>query len=180
MIPLASTRSNCGRIYSQTDNGGMQQHPGHDRIEMNTIILGLDGSKGSQVAARWTTVAAGPDTRVVAVYVMPRSELWTLGALQVDAQPIVDEFKALLDGPWTQVLRKAGVPYTTRFVRGDPAVELLRLATRLNALMLVIGAKSHGSMHDLVVGGTVHKIINRSPVPVTLVPHPRRRSKVAR
>jgi nucleotide-binding universal stress UspA family protein len=147
---------------------------------MNTMVLGLDGSKGSQVAARWTTVAAGSDTQVVAVYVMPRSELWTFGALQVDAKPIVDEFKALLDGPWTQVLRKAGVPYTTRFVRGDPAVELLRLATRLNALMLVIGAKSHGSMHDLVVGGTVHKIINRSPVPVTLVPHPRRRSKVAR
>ena len=65
-------------------------------------------------------------------------------------------------------------------MRGDPAVELLRLATRLNALMLVIEAKSHGSMHDLVVGGTVHKIINRSPVPVTLVPHPRRPSKVAR
>lgn len=148
---------------------------------MNTIVLGLDPSKGSQAAARWTTtVAAGSDVRVVAVHVMPRSELWTLGALQVDAKPIVDEFKTLLDGPWTQILRKARVPYTTRFVRGDPAVELLRLATRLNALMLVIGAKSHGSMHDLVVGGTVHKIINRSAIPVTLVPHPRRRSTVAR
>ena len=87
----------------------MQPHPDHEiGSRMNTIILGLDGSKGSQVAARWTTVAAGPETRVVAVYVMPRSELWTLGALQVDAKPIVDEFKALLDGPWTQVLRKAG------------------------------------------------------------------------
>jgi nucleotide-binding universal stress UspA family protein len=145
---------------------------------MNTFVLGLDGSKGSQIAARWAAVAGGPDTRIVAVYVMPRSELWTIGALQVDAKPIVDEFKALLEGQWTQVLRKAGVPYATRFLRGDPAVELLRLATRLNALTLVIGAKSHGSVHDLVVGGTVHKIINRSSVPVTLVPPPRRGSKV--
>ncbi|MCZ7536534.1 MAG: universal stress protein [Acidimicrobiia bacterium] len=147
---------------------------------MNTIILGLDGSNGSQVAARWTTAAAGPDTRVVAAHVMQRSELWTLGALQVDARPIVDELKALLDGKWTEVLRKAGVPHTTRFLRGDPASELLRLATRTNALMLVIGTKSHRSVHDLVVGGTAHKIINRSTVPVTLVPHPLPRSKVAR
>jgi nucleotide-binding universal stress UspA family protein len=35
--------------------------------------------------------------------------------------------------------------------------------------MLVIGAKSH-SIRDLVVGGTVHKVINRSTVPVVLVP----------
>jgi nucleotide-binding universal stress UspA family protein len=148
---------------------------------MNTIVLGLDPSEGSRAAARWTAkVAADAGARVVAVHVMPRSELWTLGALQVDAKPIVDEIRALLDSTWTASLRKAGVPCTTRLVRGDPAVELLRIATRLNATMLVLGAKSHSSVHDLVVGGTVHKIINRSEVPVALVPAPRRRATVER
>lgn len=113
------------------------------------------------------------------VHVMPRSELWALGALQVDAKPIVDEARSLLDGPWTASLRKAGVPCRTRFVRGDRAIELLRAATRLDAMMLVVGAKSH-SAHDLVVGGTVHKIINRSTVPVVLVPVARRRTAGAR
>jgi nucleotide-binding universal stress UspA family protein len=148
---------------------------------MNTIVLGLDPSKGSQAAARWTAgVAADAGARVVAVHVMPRSELWTLGALQVDAKPVVDEIRALLESSWTASLRKAGVSCTTRLVRGDPAVELLRIATRLNATMLVLGAKSHSSVHDLVIGGTVHKIINRSSVPVTLVPAARSRANAVR
>lgn len=147
---------------------------------MNPIVVGLDPSKSSQAAARWaTTVVVETGAGVVAVHVMPRSELWTLGALQVDAKPIVDEARSLLDGPWTASLRKAGVPCRTRFVRGDPAIELLRVATRLDAMMLVVGAKSH-SAHDLAVGGTVHKIINRSTVPVVLVPVARRRTAGAR
>ena len=142
---------------------------------MNTIVLGLDQSKGSQAAARWVTqIARASDARVVAVHVMPRSELWTLGALQVDAKPLVDELRTLLAGPWTSSLRKADIACTTRFVRGDPAAELLRVATRLNATMPVIGTKGHSSVHDFVVGGTVHKIINRSSVPVVLVPTVRR------
>jgi nucleotide-binding universal stress UspA family protein len=148
---------------------------------MNTIVLGLDPSKGSQAAARWTAnLAAACDARVVAVHVMPRSELWMLGALQVDAKPIVDEFKTLLAGPWTQDLRNAGVACTTRFVRGDPAGELLRVATRSDAMMLVVGANGRGSVRDRVVGGTAHKLTNRSVIPVVLVPVPERRAAVAR
>jgi nucleotide-binding universal stress UspA family protein len=148
---------------------------------MNTIVLGVDSSKGSRAAVRWTTgVAADAGARVVAVHVIPRSEVWTLGALQVDAKPYVAEIRAMLDDTWTAPLRKAGIPCTTRLVRGDPAAELLRIATRLNATMLVLGAKSHSSVHDLVIGGTVHKIINRSEVPVALVPAARRRVATAR
>jgi nucleotide-binding universal stress UspA family protein len=114
---------------------------------------------------------------IVAFHVVPRSELWTLAAFQVDPQTIVDELQELLDGPWTAGLRKAGVPYTTRIARGDPAIELLRVAKRLEATMLVLGAKRRSAVHDLVVGGTVHKIINRSAVPVVLVPAVRRHRK---
>ena len=145
---------------------------------MSTIVLGLDGSSGSQSAARWAVnMARETGAHVVAVHVVPRSELWTLAAVQVDSQRIVDELEELLDGSWTASLRKADVTYTTRVIRGDPAVELLRVATRLDAMMLVLGAKRRSAVHDLVVGGTVHKIINRSSVPVVLVPAVRRTKK---
>jgi nucleotide-binding universal stress UspA family protein len=142
---------------------------------MSTIVVGLDGSSGSQTAARWAaTMAREIGAEIVAVHAVPRSELWTLAAFQVDPEPIVDEIQGLLDGRWTAGLRRAGIAYTTRLVRGDAAVELLRVATRRKATMLVLGAKRHSSVHDLVVGGTVHKIINRSSVPVVLVPAVRR------
>jgi hypothetical protein len=36
--------------------------------------------------------------------------------------------------------------------------------------MLVLGSKSQGVLADMIVGGTVHKVINRSTLPVVLVP----------
>jgi nucleotide-binding universal stress UspA family protein len=147
---------------------------------MSTIVLGLDGSSGSQAAARWAAnMARETGAEIVAVHAVPRSELWTLAAFQVDAQPIVDELRQLLEGPWTAGLRQAGVTYTTRVLRGDPAVEFLRVASRLNATVLVLGAKRSSAVRDLVVGGTVHKIINRSSMPVVLVPAVRRKRQSA-
>ena len=43
-------------------------------------------------------------------------------------------------------------------------------ATRLNVTMLGLGTKGHGPVRDLVVGAAVHKLSNRSTVPVVLVP----------
>ena len=87
---------------------------------------------------------------------------------------LVDELRALLDGQMDGVATQGRHPLHDSPRARGPAVELLRVATRLNATMLVIGTKSHSSVHDFVVGGTVHKIINRSSIPVVLVPIVRR------
>ncbi len=107
---------------------------------------------------------------VLAVYAIPRTELWSMSAVQININKVLDEFRGLLDGQWTAPLRKAGVQYTTQVVRGDPATELLRAATRADASMIVLGSKSHSALADMIVGGTVHKVMNRSAIPVVLVP----------
>ena len=138
---------------------------------MDTIIIGLDGSKGSQAAAQWVATQANQSgARVIAVYAIPRTELWSMSAVQINIDEILVEFQELLDGRWSAPLRKAGVEHTTRLIRGDPATELLRVAAREKATMLVLGSKSHNSLADLIVGGTVHKVINRATIPVVLVP----------
>jgi nucleotide-binding universal stress UspA family protein len=138
---------------------------------MNTIVLGVDGSDTAHTATSWTVdIAVATGAQVVAVHAIPRFELWALGAVQIDSQPIVAEWKHQLGGAWTAPLRNANVPVTTQLVRGDPAAELLRVATETSAAMIVVGSTSHSVVHDLVVGGTAHKIINRSRVPVVLVP----------
>jgi len=144
---------------------------------MNTVVLGLDASKGAQAAARLAAgYASESGAHVLAVYALPKSEIWALGALQIDAGSVVDEFRTLLETVWVAPLRKVGVSYATKIVRGDPAAELLRLATRVDATLLVLGTRGHSSIHDLVIGGTVHKIINRSAIPIVLVPTARTRS----
>lgn len=69
----------------------------------------------------------------------------------------------------TDPLRQAGLRVTTRVARGDPATELCKLAEARSADLLVIGAKSHSAVYDLL-GGTANKIANHSSVPVVLVP----------
>ncbi len=145
---------------------------------METIIVGLDGSRGSQAAAQWAAAQAKENgAHVIAVYSVPRTELWSLSAFQVNIDKVLAEFAECLDGAWTAPLRRAGVEHTTQVVRGDPATELLRAAKKAKASMLVLGSKSHGSVADAIVGGTVHKVINRSSIPVVLVPTPPRPPK---
>jgi nucleotide-binding universal stress UspA family protein len=100
----------------------------------------------------------------------PRTELWSMSAFQVNVDSVLAELQELLDGRWSAPLRKTGIEFTTQLVRGDPATELLRAAKRVRASMLVLGSRSHTNLADLIVGGTVHKVINRSTIPVMLVP----------
>lgn len=138
---------------------------------METIVVGLDGDKGSEAAAMWAAAQAkSRDAHVIAVHVVPRSGLWSLSAFQVDIDKVMVELRELLDGTWCGPLRNAEVEHSTQLVRGDPAQELIRAATRAEASMLVLGSKNHSGLADLVVGGTVHKIINRTTLPVVLVP----------
>ncbi len=136
------------------------------------IVLGLDGSAGSKRAAQWV-VAHGPslDAQVSAVLIVPRLEIWGLAALQVDSGPMISDLRAHLDGDWTEPLRTAGLRVTTRLGRGDPATELCKLAEARQADLLVIGAKNHSAVYDLL-GGTAHKVANHARVPVVLVPPP--------
>ena len=136
------------------------------------IVLGLDGSPGSERAAQWV-VAHGPslDAQVSAVLIVPRAEIWGLAALQIDSGPVISDLRSHLAGDWTEPLRTAGLRVTTRLGRGDPATELCKLAEARQADLLVIGAKSHRAVYDLL-GGTAHKITNHARIPVVLVPPP--------
>jgi nucleotide-binding universal stress UspA family protein len=138
---------------------------------VDNIVLGVDGSSGSQNALSWAVKQAKQtDAHVVAVHAVPRTGLWSLSALQVDIEGVLRELRTLLEGSWTADLRASGVPFGTELVRGDPATELLRIANRTGASLVVLGAKSHSALADLIVGGTAHKVINRSAIPVVLVP----------
>jgi nucleotide-binding universal stress UspA family protein len=148
---------------------------------VDTIVVGIDGSKGAQAAATWAaTHAASTGGRVLAVFGVPRTELWSMSAVQVNIDNVLADYQELLDDKWCAGLRKSGVAFSTQIVRGDPATALLSAAKRVNATMIVLGTKGHTALADLVVGGTVHKVINRANLPVVLIPHAKPVKKAAK
>ncbi|MGI8662073.1 MAG: universal stress protein [Acidimicrobiales bacterium] len=138
---------------------------------MRLIVVGVDGSKGSRAATVWAAAqAAATGAEVLAVYVVRRTEILEMAAVQVDSGPVLQRYRDKLAGVWTAPLRTAKVRYRTRLVRGDPAAELLRCAQTARADLIVIGMKKHSALHELALGGTAHKVANRATRPVTLVP----------
>lgn len=53
------------------------------------IVIGIDGSRGSDEAVRWVA-QHGPalDASVTTVHVLSRVDLWDLAAMQIDTAPI--------------------------------------------------------------------------------------------
>ncbi len=143
-----------------------------------TIVVGIDGSPGSDEAVRWVA-EHGPllNARVTAVHVVSRVDLWDLAALQVDSAPGLEDRRKKARGEWTEPLRLAGLRVNARIVRGDPAMELLRVGNERLADLIVIGAKNHTGVRDIVLGGTAHKVANHARRPVLLVPAPSRPSR---
>jgi nucleotide-binding universal stress UspA family protein len=133
------------------------------------IVVGVDASESSHGAVRWSARLAGAlDMQIEAIHVESHLALWELSALQVDFDPYLRELQSLLDDAWTQPIRDVGVCCRTRLLRGDPSKEIMRIADEVEAFLIVVGAQRH--FHDHLIGGTAHKLVNRSRRPVVLVP----------
>ena len=63
-----------------------------------------------------------------------------------------------------------GVPVRTEAVYEDPADSLISVAEREMADFIVVGAKGEGSLADRVFGSTVTELLQKSAVPVLIVP----------
>ena len=142
-------------------------------MAIERIILGVDGTEGSKHATEWTAqMARDVGARIIALHVVSRTWLIELAALQIDTDNIAREQRAKLVGPWTEPLRRMAVHYTTELVSGDPATELLRVAQVRHADLVVIGGTHHHGIREALLGGTAHRILDRSGIPVTVVPLP--------
>lgn len=58
------------------------------------------------------------------------------------------------------------VPYTHRLTMGDPAGEVVRMASDENAEMIILGTHGRTGMTRLLMGSVAEAIVRRAPCPV--------------
>ena len=58
------------------------------------------------------------------------------------------------------------VPYTHRLTMGDPAGEVVRMATDENAEMIILGTHGRTGMMRFLMGSVAEAIVRRAPCPV--------------
>jgi nucleotide-binding universal stress UspA family protein len=130
---------------------------------MNTILVGIDGSRAAtQALARAIELAqaTGASLAFVCVTRTRPGEPETAAARQSDLRTA--EMAAV-------VARAVGVPATTHASVGAPAEQLAELALTLGADLIVVGSRGLGSVRGAMLGSVSLGLLTRTRTPVMVV-----------
>jgi nucleotide-binding universal stress UspA family protein len=157
---------------------------------MGTIVVGVDGSPGSEAALRWALDEArlrGSKLRVVHAYDEPQVALPNagLGAAGIPAPPVAgrDDVERLRASAAEQA--RGVIDSALRRVVGEgaerPAIERAALAgsaaqtlidSGRDAELLVLGSRGRGGFLGLLLGSVSQQCAHHPPCPVVILPPP--------
>lgn len=135
----------------------------------NDIVVGIDGSAHASRALTWALDEAevrGSRVRAVLTwsYLGEADSTLGVGTTEADAQGALDDVIDTVAGDRRDLV--------DRVVLNDlPAAGLLDQAK--DAALLVVGSRGRGGLKGLLLGSVSRTVIERSPVPVVVVPHER-------
>jgi nucleotide-binding universal stress UspA family protein len=155
---------------------------------MGTIVVGVDGSQGSDAALRWALDEArlrGSKLRAIHVFDPPQVALsdTAVGAAGIPAPVVLsgedhertraaveEQSRAVIDSALQRVgAEGADRPEIERAVLpGAPAQTLIESAR--NAELLVLGTRGRGGFLGLLLGSVAQQIAHHPPCPVVILP----------
>ena len=155
---------------------------------MGTIVVGVDGSPGSDAALRWALDEArlrGSKLRVVHAYELPMVALseGAVGAAGIPAPPVVtrEDVERMRTGAEEQArgvveraLQRVGGKAADRpeievAAIAGPAAQTLIEAGR-DAELLVLGSRGRGGFLGLLLGSVTQQCAHHPPCPVVILP----------
>ncbi len=141
------------------------------------IVVGADGSENSRLAIEGAAaIAKGSGQSVVVTYVrhVPLAGLsagWT-GSLSVGAlHETLCTSESLAEAQSIAILDAAGADWRFVVRVGDPANELMRLATEVGAETIVVAGRRHGALGAMACASVCTQLLHRWPRSVMVI-HP--------
>lgn len=147
-------------------------------MERQRIVVGVDGSVGSQQALRWALGEAGrrsADLEIVCC--------WPLSVISVPSgyalayanddevaaagQVYIDKTMAAC-GKEIETSKASGVEVSEAVMEGDAASSLI--SESKGAVLLVVGRRGHGGLSRLVLGSVSSYVATHAHCPVMVVP----------
>jgi nucleotide-binding universal stress UspA family protein len=142
------------------------------------ILVGIDGSSGSEAALRWACNEAALRPATVTALTA-----WTADGrprrvyhlvVRADPSGFAEAARTLLDTTITRIQSDFPDAAVTPVVRrAEPVAALLEMAAQTD--MVVVGARGDSAMRRLLVGSTSQGVVQHCPVPVIVareVPRP--------
>ena len=139
---------------------------------MKRILIATDGSDAAQEAVELgVELARDEGAEAIFVHAVPRYHLVSMNGFglmgQVPYEPtdwdeeVLDDAKALAE--------RQGVPAGTALLRGDPVMEIVRHAEAIDADLVVVGSRGHGTVASALLGSVSRGILRASKRPVLVV-----------
>jgi nucleotide-binding universal stress UspA family protein len=139
---------------------------------MKTIVVGVDGSPGAQVAVEFAAreaAAHGATLRMVTAWEVPPTVLSSGGVAPDIYQSFEDEARQMVSDAASRVAAlEPSVPREERVVEGHAGNALIDEAE--SADLLVIGRRGHGALTELLLGSISHQVADHAKCPVVIVP----------
>lgn len=135
------------------------------------VLIATDGSKGAERAielAGSLEWPEGTELRVCAVLQPVEPIIGADWAQQEDAEELS---KATLD-PAAESLSHTGLNISQALMRGRPASKLVEAAEDLNADLIIVGSRGHGTIASMVLGSVSAEVSDHAPCPVLVARTP--------
>lgn len=137
------------------------------------IVVGIDGSPGSDAALAWAIDEAGSGGEIVAVHVVEPvvSPAHVTGALVPPARdPRSSHWRRIAAEACYARLTASRVAHRILAVQGHPATQILRVADDEQADLIVVGNGLHSTMDEIFLGSVAHELTHHARRPLVIVP----------
>jgi len=143
---------------------------------MNSILLAVDGSKGSDKAVEFALdCAKHSSAKVIVAYVIEWSP-YSFNTPEENEErhqrrnQEIDRATNSIVDPVVAKLKKAGVDATGQVRHGNPARTIADLAEQNDASQIFIGRLGETDLKSMIFGSVAANLVQTSSVPVTVVP----------
>jgi nucleotide-binding universal stress UspA family protein len=128
------------------------------------ILVGHDGSPTSARALEWAVSLGGRiGAEVIAAHV------WQTTASEVRPR-LLRRMTSAASHSIEKWAREVSSDVRPLEMEGEPRIELVNLAKRLDAGLLVIGRRGKGTVRALRIGSVASYLVTSSPVPIAIIP----------
>lgn len=140
---------------------------------MATIVIGTDGSKGSEAAlSEGLDLAKRLGAKVLVVAIAAHVSDVLGGSVYKDkVSEHLNRARAALDVARTMA-EEAGVEAEFEVFEGDAAEEIAMIAESRDADLVVVGTRGHGGIAGSLLGSVSADVVRRSKRPVVVVHEP--------
>jgi len=137
-----------------------------------TVVIGVDGSPGSEVAARAAVALLGEEATYVVVRAVtvppPTSPTGRFGATALE--PLREEERVQAQDELADFAASLPVEVEAIVAPGDPATLLLDVADRTDADVIVVGSRGLGAVKRAILGSVSTRVVGEARRPVLVVP----------